>query len=136
MDKWEYFLILEKYVLKQWFNHWPKWVQHLYALIVVMFGWLLFAYENMTLLFKHLKSMFAIGSVAFCGVGIYYLYSNIILFLILIIGATPIPKKLIKSIQHKKIFTVLEILFVLGIWILSIAYLVDATYNPFLYFRF
>lgn len=130
------FLILEKYVIHKWINLWPKWIQHLYTLVIVLFGWILFAYEDISVGFIHLKSMFGIGTSSVAGVGIYYLYTNIVLILLLCIGSTSLPKRLTAILKNKKIYPVLEMVFLICIWILSIAYLVDATYNPFLYFRF
>ncbi len=129
-------LIIEKYVLKNRIKNWPKWIQHIYTIVFIILGWILFAYEDMTLGWMHLKAMIGFNVTSIAGTGIYYLYTNIILFIVLIIGSTPIPKKLAGFLKEKKIYPIIEIVFVVLIWVVSIAYLVDATYNPFLYFRF
>ena len=63
----------------------------------------------------------------------YYLKSYIVVFLIAIIGATPLPKILVSKI---KVVQYIEPLVLLMLLITVTAYLVDGSFNPFLYFRF
>ena len=71
---------------------------------------------------------------------LYYLRSYAPLFLAAVIGATPLPKnaagKLCSGRRSRKFMAVLEPLFLLLILIVCTAYLVDGSFNPFLYFRF
>ena len=71
---------------------------------------------------------------------IYYLKSYLITFIIAIIGATPIAKNIIEKLKAKpkinKIINVLEPIAMVAVILIVNAYLVDNSYNPFLYFRF
>ncbi len=138
------FLLLEKYVLKRWMERWPSWVLHAYTLLVVYFGWLLFAYEDMAGMGAHFLALFGVGTGAVLGSGIYLLYTNLILILIMIAGSTPWTGKLYACLAGRlaryrhggAALGAIKLIVGAAIWVLSLAYLVDATYNPFLYFRF
>ena len=71
---------------------------------------------------------------------VYYFKSNLVVLLIAIIGATPLCKKITQNIRQNKIGTlileVLEPMVLIGLMLLVTAYLVDGSFNPFLYFRF
>ena len=71
---------------------------------------------------------------------LYYLKSYAVIFVIAIIGATPLIKNIInglnRNIKIKKIINLLEPIFIVLIILIVTAYLVDNSYNPFLYFRF
>lgn len=137
------FLLIEKFVLKSFIVRWPLWFQHIYTLVIVGFGWLIFAAGDLTSLLETVKTMFGMNSQTVSGGGFYLLYTNLILLVVMIAGATPVPSKLIcrwmTFLNAKRLF-IIKILFMIAagalIWVLSLAYLVDDTYNPFLYFRF
>ena len=68
----------------------------------------------------------------------YYLSSYLLLFLIAFVGATPLPKRIYEKMNARKvqISGVVEVIILAGLLILVTAYLVDGSFNPFLYFRF
>ena len=127
-----YFFLLisiEKAGLLKFLNN-NKFISHIYAIFFILIGWVLFAVVDLAqikLLFKQMFS-FNIGNE-----WIYYLRNYAIVFIIAIIFSTSFPKKLYKKfIKNDVIDTVI----ILMIFLVSIAYLVDSSYNPFLYFRF
>ena len=71
---------------------------------------------------------------------LYYLLSFAVILIVAVIGATPLPKKIISKIENKNvgnlIISIAEPIFLVVVTVLSTAYLVDGSYNPFLYFRF
>ena len=72
---------------------------------------------------------------------IYLLYNYGVLLVILILASTDLPKRVAAAVSRKMgadswILTMVRMVFYAGIFFLGVAYLVDATYNPFLYFRF
>ena len=67
---------------------------------------------------------------------VYYLRSYAVVLGAAIIGATPVIKAIAEKVERTKAATLLEPLMVAGLLILSTAYLVDGSFNPFLYFRF
>ena len=69
----------------------------------------------------------------------YYLRNYIILLIISILGATPLFKNIISKLKETKLKTIIDILepiYLIGLLILCTSFLIDASFNPFLYFRF
>ena len=134
-----FFLIMEKTWLLKLLDKIPRVFSHIYALVVVYFGWLLFAWED---IHGHRVYMKAMPGMAGAGVvnkeSLYLLVSNALLMVIMAIGCTSLPKYLAKKVTKKDGIgaSLCMSVYVAVILLLSIAYLVNGTYNPFLYFRF
>jgi alginate O-acetyltransferase complex protein AlgI len=114
-------------------------LRHCYAVLVIYFGWLLFAWEDIAGHRVFLKAMAGIGKAGIGSTQTAYLFvSNVALLGILILGATKIPKKAAEWIcgKNEMLAEVLKTVFVAVVFLLATAYLVNETYNPFLYFRF
>lgn len=134
-----FFLIMEKTWLLKALQKLPRAVSHIYALLVIYFGWLLFAWEDIHGHRVYLKAMTGIGSGGLISrESLYLLVSNIGLLFIMIVGCTSLPKRLVTKCMKKDgiVTSLCMSIYVAGILLLSIAYLVNGTYNPFLYFRF
>lgn len=134
-----FFLIMEKTWLLKALQKLPRAVSHIYALLVIYFGWLLFAWEDIHGHRVYLKAMAGIGSGGLISrESLYLLVSNIGLLFIMVVGCTSLPKRLITKCMKKDgiVTSLCMSIYVAGILLLSIAYLVNGTYNPFLYFRF
>lgn len=125
------FLVIEKYVFGNKFEKVPKIFRHLYALIVILVGWVIFKEENSFLLLKYLKAMFSVGLKPTIGGVTYYLKEYYIEIFLGIIFSTNILKAFEKG---KKTIPAISIYFIL--LILSIVSLFSSSYNPFIYFRF
>lgn len=145
------FLMIEKQGILAWLARVPKLVGHVYALLVVYFGWLLFAWEDIERHRVFLRAMAGIGKAGVMDTQTAYLLAtNFLLLVILALGSTELPKKAVEKVFGRGIgngaagkgavrtgvFSLLQICFLAGVFLLSVAYLVNATYNPFLYFRF
>lgn len=132
-------LFLEKYVLKDVLERVPKAVKHIYTMLFVMIGWVLFFSPGIGSALTYIGTMFGIGAKGFIdSTAIYYLTNYLVLFVILIVCSVPYTYK--KFAQHsfgkkKDNYKFAAVCYLL-IFILCTAYLVNATYNPFLYFRF
>lgn len=134
-----FFLIMEKTWLLKALQKLPRAVSHIYALLVIYFGWLLFAWEDIHGHRVYLKAMAGIGSGGMISrESLYLLVSNIGLLFIMVVGCTSLPKRLVTKCMKKDgiVTSLCMSIYVAGILLLSIAYLVNGTYNPFLYFRF
>ena len=134
-----FFLIMEKTWLLKALQKLPRAVSHIYALLVIYFGWLLFAWEDIHGHRVYLKAMAGIGSGGMISrESLYLLVSNVGLLFIMVIGCTSLPKRLVTKCMKKDgiVTSLCMSIYVAGILLLSIAYLVNGTYNPFLYFRF
>lgn len=134
-----FFLIMEKTWLLKALRKLPRAVSHIYALLVIYFGWLLFAWEDIHGHRVYLKAMAVIGSGGLISrESLYLLVSNVGLLFIMVVGCTSLPKRLVTKCMKKDgiVTSLCMSIYVAGILLLSIAYLVNGTYNPFLYFRF
>lgn len=134
-------LILEKIFLKKYIDRLPAFIQHIYTLLIVITGWVIFSFEDMGQLGRYLKTMFNVtGGEIYDDQSIYLLYTHVVLLIILIVASTPAAKKLVNRlfeiIKSEAVKTVLANVFYVVVFAMVIAYLVDSSYNPFLYFRF
>ena len=132
-------LFIEKFVLKSVLQKTPDFIKHIYTMLFVIVGWLFFASEDLGFALDYLKIMFfASGNTIVDTAGIYYLYTNIVMFAILIVFSTPIIKRTLESLAQKyrdKLINPSLVIYGLVLFLVT-AYLVNETYNPFLYFRF
>ena len=127
-------LLLEKFVLKKYIDKLPDFVKHIYTIILVFIGWMIFAFDDSKYLFGFIK---ALTSNKFVDSAFLYYFKNY--FLILVIAtlfSLPVYPK-VKEKMNNTIFTsLLSISIYVILFIITLSYLVSDTYNPFLYFRF
>jgi alginate O-acetyltransferase complex protein AlgI len=132
-------LIIEKYFLKKYIDK-TKIFKYIYTSIIVIISFLIFNTETIPEIITSLKNMFFINNIPIISKEtLYYLQSNLILIIISIIGATPLVKNIIiklKETKLNKLIDVLEPIVYLVLLTLTTAFLIDASFNPFLYFRF
>ena len=133
-------LLVEKYFLHALLEKAPAVFSHIYTMLLVMVGWVFFFAPSMGQAFTYLGNMVGIGGNGLVdGAGIYYLTTNLVLFLIMALCATPKVYELFRhfTLADNSVFRLVgTILVYLVIFAASTAYLVNVTYNPFLYFRF
>lgn len=134
-------LLFEKLLFGKYLEKLPPAVRHIYTMFSVMIGWFIFSFNEITGKMGYLKAMFVPAAGFLSKESIYLLYSNAVLLACLILGSTELPeklaKRLLRRVEGSSVLTlVLRIGFYLGVFLLSVAYLVGASYNPFLYFRF
>lgn len=135
-------LILEKLFLLRWLEKAPRWVGHLYAMFLVVISWEIFAFDDLSAGLRYLGAMFGLnGAGLWNEQSIYLLYTNLLLFVILLFASMDWGKRLWEKLQarlHTRPISALLLKNAAYVWVflLSVAYLVNASYNPFLYFRF
>ena len=134
-------LIIEKIFLGKYLEKLPKIFKRLYTLIIVMVSFIIFNANNMGEALTNIAGLFGANGAGFINkFTIYNLRSYAIILIIGIIGATPIPKNFIQKLQQKpkikRAINLLEPVYIAVLLIVVTAYLVDNSYNPFLYFRF
>ena len=127
-------LILEKYVLRGALEKTPAFIKHLYTLIVVFVGWGIFAMEDLSVCGKYLTACFG-GAPVWSAVDGYRLRSYAVTFLVLILASTTLGKTAWIRLPDRVQKVLTPVLMALGL-VVCTAYLVDGSYNPFLYFRF
>jgi len=137
------FLILEKYLLSRLLERLPGFISHIYLLVVVMLSWILFESSDLGQIQVLFTTLIGLGTAGLSGIGsLYYLQSYLPLIVIGAIGSTLLPVRALAWFEKKtgqagqRALMVLEPLFVLTILIVVTAFLVDGSFNPFIYFRF
>lgn len=129
------FLIIEKAFLLKWLEKIPVIIRHFYAVFIAVCGWVLFQLDSLSECAAYYKAMFGFGNGLFNETDLYYLGSFAVIIMIGIIACTPLAKNVFQKMTLKS-QSVLAVIMIAAVMIISTAYLVDATYNPFLYFRF
>lgn len=125
-------LMLEKWWVLKALAQLPRWTRHVYALLLILIGWVCFAFEQFTIMVSYLWTMFAwLQKPLWNDETIYLLYTNGFLIILLVLASMPF-KSWIKVNWHG----VIQLGWLGVLFVLCIAYLVDGTFNPFLYFRF
>ena len=121
----------------------PNSIKHIYTMFAVILGWVLFRAENLSKAFLYLKNMFGINSNGFASdTLLMYLKEYGVFFIAGIIFATPIAKRINKMNVERKmpvignIITLLYPIVIIGLFLISMTYLVAGSYNPFIYFYF
>ena len=132
-------LVIEKIFLGKYLEK-TKVLKYIYSLLIIVIGFLIFNSNSVNEIFISLKNMFLISDIPFSSrETIYYLKSNLLLIIISIVGATPLMKNIVCKIKKTKfsiVIDVLEPIVYIILLTLCTAFLIDASFNPFLYFRF
>ncbi|MGM9598008.1 MAG: MBOAT family O-acyltransferase [Eubacteriales bacterium] len=132
-------LIIEKFFLLKLLKKAPAVIGHIYTLFCTVIGWVLFAFEDMGQGIAFLKVLFGFGAELGGSAAIYRLLSYLPLLLICAVAATPLGascyRKLSAKFNESALCTV-DALGICGVVLMSAAYLISGSYNPFLYFRF
>ena len=132
-------LVIEKIFLGKYLER-TKVLKYIYSLLIIVIGFLIFNSNSVNEIFISLKNMFLISDIPFSSrETIYYLKSNLLLIIISIVGATPLMKNIVCKIKKTKfsiVIDVLEPIVYIILLTLCTAFLIDASFNPFLYFRF
>ena len=130
-------LLLEKTFLLKKLDRAPHWVGHVYTCLCFILGWVLFAITDFGQLGAYLGHMFS--GTFFDGTAAYLLRSFWLVLVLAVIGCTSLPKRLwcrweggLSAAASDGLRTVWMVLVLL----VSVAFLVGDSYNPFLYFRF
>lgn len=125
-------LLIEKYIIK---DKWPKILQRILTVFMVGISFVIFGATNMNDIFITVKNLF-IGTFIDSNTT-FVLRNNALLLIFSIIGATPLLRNIYRRyIKETKISVIIEPLLIAILIIISTAYLIDGSFNPFLYFRF
>lgn len=133
-------LILEKQGLSDFLQKHPIF-SHIYVILTITVSFVIFNASSMTDAFESLKIMFTGGSLPLISKEfLYYFKSYGLIIVLAVIGATPFAKIIVEKLQSnvtgKRILNILEPIFLIVLMIIINAYLIQDSYNPFLYFRF
>lgn len=133
-------LIIEKAFLHRLLARLPSAIAHIYSLILIAFGWVIFVSDSGAGVgFAYAGRLLGVGCTSLCGeMTAYELVRNLPFAVILSVGFTPLPKRIyLKLKERSRIAGMLfDVLAPLSVLLVSVAYIVSSGYNPFLYFRF
>ena len=127
------FLIAETYISPLVSNKPPITLKRMCTLSVVLVSWLIFSFTDGNELMRYITGLVSFDAPPTAL--IYYLREYAVLFVIAIIGSTNVYKRIIIKNDSRAVM-VLESIFVMVLVVLSMGYLVDQSFNPFIYFRF
>lgn len=140
------FIMLEKAFLGKLLNRIPIFIQHFYALLVVIIGWVFFRAETFPYAFSYLQTMFSLNGIGLWDISAgYYINQYGIIFVLALIGTTPLLKNIGHWIEIKSTTSsgirilgrdVAMTSYYITILLVSVTYMVSNTFNPFIYFRF
>ncbi len=129
-------LIIEKFVLKKLLDKLPSVIQHLYAIVIFMLGWVIFYFEDIGEMGSFIVSLFTLGNGIISEQALTITLHNLPLIIAGIIASTPLGATLYKKVKDKNYIWVLESIYCLAVMIIVVAAMINQSYSPFLYFRF
>ena len=134
-------LIIEKIFLNKFMEKLPSFIRRIYVLFIVMILFIIFNSDNMSVALTNIKGLFGMNGEAFVNdYTLHYLKSYLPVLIIALVGSTPFIKILIDKLRKNKyvnnIINILEPILIVVILVVVTSYLIDNSYNPFLYFRF
>lgn len=132
-------LVIEKLFIGKYIEK-TKVFKYIYSLIIIVISFLIFNSTSTTEIFTNLGNMFNLNNIDLVNQEtIYYLKSYLFLLIVSIISATPLLKNIIlklKNTKYQKVIEIIEPIVYIGLLILTTSFLIDESFNPFLYFRF
>ncbi len=133
-------LIIEKSFLLKYLNK-TRVLKHIYVLFFVIVSFVIFDSVSLGEAFNTVGSMLGAGDIPLVSQeALFYLKSFGTILIVAIVGSTPLPKKIVSSVAKsnagEKVVAVGEIVVLMGLLALCTAFLIDGSFNPFLYFRF
>ena len=129
-------LVTEKLWLGKYLDK-TKVLSRVYVLFFILISFVIFASPDVAAIFNHFKAMFGTSSLpASTAEFVYYVKSYGVTLALAIIGATPLPARIAGKFRDSKAMCFLEPAVLLLLLTVCVAYLIDGSFNPFLYFRF
>lgn len=135
-------LMLEKLFLGRLLSWLPRGIGIVYTMLAVLAGWVLFALETPGMIWGYLRALTGVGHVLADREALYLCAQYALLFLAAVVASTPLFSEIAQTLRKKRtgwsiaLYRFGEKMIPAAILLLAIAGIVDASYNPFLYFRF
>ncbi|WP_410745146.1 MBOAT family O-acyltransferase [Clostridium neonatale] len=115
----------------------PGLIRNIYTMFLVIIGWVFFEFTNVKDAFTYIRAMFGANTTGwYDSLSLYLLGTNKTFLILAFICSTPVIGVFIKLFKRNRIGKIITIIFYILIVIIATAYLVGASYNPFLYFKF
>ena len=133
-------LVMEKYVWGEPLEQLPNWAQHIYAGVIILVGWVFFFSPSLGYSLRYLGAMIGGGAGIIDAKGGFLLFTHWLLYVVAILGCSSLGMRILNSViglaRNRKAQMIVGTVLYMGIFFLSVAFLVTDTFNPFLYFRF
>ena len=129
-------IVIEKFFLLKILDKLPKFISHIYAVFLIIFGWVIFYFEDLSEMGRFITSMFNFSSFSANNDALTFLLSYIPILVIALAASLPLGSMLYEKIKNNKYYWIADTLLCTIILILCSASLVSEGYNPFLYLRF
>lgn len=129
-------LILEKFVLKRFLEKLPPALQHVYTMFIVIIGWGLFYFTDISQLGAFVTNLFNFGNGLCSNTALNMILSYLPLLVAAAVASMPVGAKLYNQIKDRSWAWAPETVYCAAVLLISTASMVNQSYNPFLYFRF
>ncbi len=133
-------LVMEKYVWGVSLDRLPGIVRHIYTIVLVLVGWVFFFSPSLGYALRYLGSMVGGGAGIVDSEGAFLLFTHWLLYLLAALGSSALGLRFLnlvpRVIGNGRVKDAASVVIYMGIFVISVAFLVTDTFNPFLYFRF
>jgi len=134
-------LMVEKLWLGNILEKIPNFFSHIYVMLLVIISFVIFDAPTLSVAVERIRSMLGMNGLPLAGIqSFYYLKSYGMVLAVAMVGSTDLPKRIVnrmgKSTAGQMVLSIGEPILYIGLLLLTTAYLIDASFNPFLYFRF
>ncbi|MBR4030772.1 MAG: MBOAT family protein [Clostridia bacterium] len=130
-------LILEKLFVGKWLEKAPAVISHVYTIFIVIISFAIFNADGLNGVLTDLKGMFGMSALPIINnESIYYMISYAPMLVVALVASTPAPKMLWEKLISEKIKLFAEPVGIILILITATAFIINGSFNPFLYFRF
>lgn len=132
------FIVIERLIKnKSWYINIPNAVKHLVTMFIVIIGWVLFRADNVSQALGYLEVMFGVNSNASLYEFTYFINKKLVLWIVVAaLGSLPVISNKLRKYNGNKNFEIISTVVILTLFILSIVFIVNSTYSPFIYFQF
>ena len=132
------FIVFERLIKnKSWYINIPSIIKYLVTMFIVIIGWVLFRADNVSQAFGYLEVMFGVNSNANLYEFTYFINKKLVLWIVVAaLGSLPFISNKLRKYNGNKSFEIISTVGILILFILSIVFIINSTYSPFIYFQF
>lgn len=134
-----FFMIIERLIKnKMWYKKIPSFIKLVSTMLIVIVGWVLFRASSLKAALEYLSIMFGLTKFNDMTFTYQYFINEKFIFwvIIAIIGSTPIISKISKRYKNNKLFQLISVIIISILFIVSMIFIINSTYSPFIYFQF
>lgn len=132
------FIVIERLIKnKSWYINIPNIIKYLVTMFIVIIGWVLFRADSISQAFGYLEVMFGVNSNASLYEFTYFINKKLVLWIVVAaLGSVPFISNKLRKYNGNKSFEIISTVGISILFILSIVFIINSTYSPFIYFQF